>query len=728
MRKHCTWRAVKLVAAAGMILLAQPLLAGTSAAAQDPSQDRALTEIRSVMDAPGMERGTPVGAGGASGQTADAGRTFVQAAESGKTPVYTAGGSGNVPVPGTSLGTGGTVPVPGMTSGNASPGTAGETVVRDEQGQEIGRVNGDIQRNTYSTYSSGTVQTSSTKKDRKDEDEDTSNGPGASTGKLKVEDSGEQKGPQVQEVTLRETYHADFLVYTESIEDRFFLYSNIGNNGMTDKPVYVDIPQNISYTVEKDGVPFSYTSKQQVGENGTYVFWFTVVKNPEAPLSEQVIYKTTFNFRIQPRPELPDQNSGESGTGSQGGYPAGGSGDRYGYGSGLGSYGYDSGLAGGAGGSGGQGSGVTETMGQGESALGDMDLQPGDGSYDSENQNGGTGQNSSGNEAGQGDGTGSKTGSGDNTPGGVGQNPDPSGNGDPVQGAGISGESGGDGSLSGDSVQAGAKAGLGIPGYETGFVENYDPRTGMFQILLSDARFFHSSVPNGMLWHMAVTMDFAGMGTDGENIRIVKDGEVFAMPEDSIFRETGSYTFQIPSESGPVVYGFQIMGQAESGPDMYTVPAGMTVQSLTLDGEPVDTYDPATGRVDLSRDGDYVLTLDHRSGASFETLFTLDREAPEFTVTLDSSGAVISYISADVAEVHVTRNGETSVHDTVSRITAPGSYEIQVFDWAGNSSSQTFTVRQKTNLAGILAIAMVVALVTAGVVYFRKTKKNFDVK
>lgn len=136
-----------------------------------------------------------------------------------------------------------------------------------------------------------------------------SSGPGTTKPALALEETEKSMGPVVYEVEMSETYHEEFEVYTESIEGRYFIYSNIGNMGITDQPVYVDFPANIQYSAEKDGFPYSYTSKEKIHETGTYVFYITAIKDSSVPLSEQTIYETTFNFRIQPKPKKQEETT-----------------------------------------------------------------------------------------------------------------------------------------------------------------------------------------------------------------------------------------------------------------------------------------------------------------------------------------------------------------------------------------------------------------------------------
>ena len=112
------------------------------------------------------------------------------------------------------------------------------------------------------------------------------------------------KGPVVGQTNLTEIYHEKYKTYEESLAGIFFLYSNVGNGGITHEPVVVDIPANLSYVMEKDGLPIPYISREYIYEKGTYVLKLTGIENPDLPLSEQVEYKATFRFRIQDEPPV----------------------------------------------------------------------------------------------------------------------------------------------------------------------------------------------------------------------------------------------------------------------------------------------------------------------------------------------------------------------------------------------------------------------------------------
>lgn len=134
-----------------------------------------------------------------------------------------------------------------------------------------------------------------------------------SSGRLGEEADSDFDGPVVTKVTLGQTYHKDYETYEFSIADEYFFYANVGNGDLTDQSVTIDIPTNLTYTVEKDGLPYAYQSKQSISAKGTYVVKLMAVENQEAPLSEQKEYQAVLRFRIQDKPVTKDASSEKTG-------------------------------------------------------------------------------------------------------------------------------------------------------------------------------------------------------------------------------------------------------------------------------------------------------------------------------------------------------------------------------------------------------------------------------
>lgn len=84
-------------------------------------------------------------------------------------------------------------------------------------------------------------------------EEDALNGPGA--GQASLDGDSPLSGPKIHEVSMGEKYHSEFELYENSIDGKYFIYSNVSNGGITDQPVYVEIPADVLCRAEKDARP-----------------------------------------------------------------------------------------------------------------------------------------------------------------------------------------------------------------------------------------------------------------------------------------------------------------------------------------------------------------------------------------------------------------------------------------------------------------------------------------
>lgn len=135
---------------------------------------------------------------------------------------------------------------------------------------------------------------------------------------LEEEEDTSFNGPTVNKVELGQIYHDEYKTYELSMAGQYFLYANVGNGGITHEPVMIDIPANVSYTVEKDGLPYEYVSKTYISAKGTYVMTLMGIENKDAPLSEQKEYQATFRFRIQDAPPVEESEADPQNTGAAG--------------------------------------------------------------------------------------------------------------------------------------------------------------------------------------------------------------------------------------------------------------------------------------------------------------------------------------------------------------------------------------------------------------------------
>lgn len=500
--------------------------------------------------------------------------------------------------------------------------------------------------------------------------EDVYNGPGAAQAAL-AEDSA-LAGPKIHEVSMGEKYHSDYDLYEHSIDGKYFIYSNVSNGGITDRPVYVEIPVDVFCTAEKDGVPMDYVSGQMLSARGTYVMRLTAVYDKNVPLSQQEEYRTVFRFRIdEKRQDASGAVSGAAGaltrqidglTGS----------DTAGI---LNQIASESGLA---------GDDIAAALADqlffesgkvkeaGEGSLDGMQTEAGN---TDETQESALGQDEDSGQEGSGQGEdSSREGSGQES----------------------------------DSGQEDREA--------SGRSQVYLEDEKMYLVTLENGFTFRSSVPEGMLINQSVAI-YPGEG----EYTLYRGEEEVSLNERQETAEYGSYRLV----SGDYEFTFEI-NNTYVNRDTFTAPKGTRISTASFNGNSLDTGE---GRLlTMEADGSYLVTLKGDYGEILEVELNRDTEPPAVEVRIEGQTAQISYASKDLASVTLSKNGGEPREFNGFTITETGNYILTVTDRAGNQTLKEFSLRYKINMYGVVAIAAVVTAAAAGAVILIRKKRNLTVR
>lgn len=569
---------------------------------------------------------------------------------------------------------------------------------------------GNADRSGSLDRSSGSVSPASTLSPQTSGRQEDYTGPGA---KAQTQDEGGEEElalgvPSVTEVALIEKYHEAYKVYEESMEDRFFFYTNVGNGGITDKSVILDIPQNMFVTMEKDGALIDYTPGKEVSGYGTYVAKLTAIEDPSLPFSEQKEYRAIFRFRIQ---EKPPQEDGEglglgqdgSGLGYQVDWPAlaaqesgqSGSSQIPGMGS-LGSGLFDS-IGAGGNGSGGSGQGASGGEDGDEIGL-DGNGRNGDGENGDETGSSSDGENAGGlGEDGNGDGLGEGPG---------------------ADGAGEGGEN--PGGVSAGPDGAGGQGPDGVSGWQSLYglrTQIYDSGARKYEVTFANGRKLVSNIPEGFTGPGAV--DFSV--SDGEPVQLYcNDAPVEYIPGNSI-TQPGYYRLDVDGQ----MWSF-VIASAVRDLEWYLAPAGMEITGAAFNGDEMELT--STRYLPMDVDGQYQITLTGESGEGVEVVLAKDTLPPEIQVTVKGGRADIQYLSDDIATITLEKDGKVQEGFSGYVVNSPGSYKLSVADGAGNVSSRQFTLKYKVNVYGIAAVVLVILLIIGGVVFVVHVKRTVKVR
>ena len=120
--------------------------------------------------------------------------------------------------------------------------------------------------------------------------------------------------------------------------------------------------------------------------------------------------------------------------------------------------------------------------------------------------------------------------------------------------------------------------------------------------------------------------------------------------------------------------------------------------------------------------------MEGNAGEELEVVLKKDTEAPEVQVTVDGGKAGIQYLSDDITEIALMKNGTNvdGFHGTI--ISSPGNYRLTVSDAAGNETVREFALKYQINLYGIAAVFMCILIVIGAAVFVYHTKRNMKIR
>lgn len=427
-----------------------------------------------------------------------------------------------------------------------------------------------------------------------------------------VEENQSTKGPKVEDVTLQETYHGEYEIYSERIGGKFYFYTNTPNNGITSQPVSLDIPANIYYTVQKDGVDIAYTSKQKLSQMGTYVFQMSAVKNPTSPVSEQIVYNTTYSFRIQPKPYVPESDTEDDWSEDF----------------------------------------MEEIIEEPE--IIETQVEETEEPYFEEE----------------------------------------------------------------------------ITGISTEFT--YDFNTGNYIRYFEEDYYLECSVVNGIITNESVYVNLDGLGLYSEEVLIKKDSEEFEFPSDGVLSDNGNYEIEIHIKENIYKYFFEIIKGASALPEKYGIPEQLSLIEVLYQGEKqnLERYKSSYGlyTVTFEQEGVYSLVMMDEFQNIIETKLNIDRTAPEVTLNETKNGVRVVYDKDDVKKIILQQGDKQEEKDSIDEINKKGTYTLYLYDEAGNTNPVTFTIKKSINAATVVFILLVISLIAGAVIYFKKVKKNINIK
>lgn len=255
-----------------------------------------------------------------------------------------------------------------------------------------------------------------------------------------------------------------------------------------------------------------------------------------------------------------------------------------------------------------------------------------------------------------------------------------------------------------------------LPGSYSRRTQVYDRSRGRYEVTFANGRTLSSNVPEGYVGPATVEL----LVSEGEG-SIYRNDEPLEYIENMSLKEPGYYRLDIDGQ----MWSFAIMS-AVGETDYYLAPEGMEFTSVYYEGEPGEL--PGGKYLPMKEDGQYQITMAGKEKETLEVVLKKDTQKPEFVVNVKGGTAQIQYISDDIDEVILEKNGAMVEGFSGYTINSPGSYRLTAKDGAGNAASADFTLKYQVNTYGIVAVVLVILLIIGGVVFVIHVKKTVRVR
>ena len=231
--------------------------------------------------------------------------------------------------------------------------------------------------------------------------------------------------------------------------------------------------------------------------------------------------------------------------------------------------------------------------------------------------------------------------------------------------------------------------------------------SGMYEVL--------ANVADGMIVNEPVSIT----ADDGVEVVVNRNGTALEDVNLNEIELPGKYTIGVTGlDSAVNLFGFTIVGATTNLSGGYVMPEGFYILKATLDGEETN-YDRSF--IEMADEGAYEIEYVCPDTNLHYTLSTIiDHTPPELTLDgkLDKNGRFRSAVQIsgfqDGDSVALTRDGADVSFPSDGKLTEAGMYQLLVFDAAGNSTSEQFTILVYLDFNSLLFFALV-CLSLAGV-------------
>ena len=253
----------------------------------------------------------------------------------------------------------------------------------------------------------------------------------------------------------------------------------------------------------------------------------------------------------------------------------------------------------------------------------------------------------------------------------------------------------------------------------------YDRETGSFVYPVGGGE-VRASVADGMIVNAPASVS----APEGVELTVRRSGAAEPEADPGNLSAPGHYAVSVADAGGgATLFAFTVVGESASLSGGYAMPESFYILDATLDGEEA-VYD--RNYIGMEDEGLYEIEyVCSETGVHYRLTTTIDRTPPQLTLSgkRDKKGRFCSAVQLGglegVVSASLTRDGAAAPFPSDGRLTEAGIYQLQVWDAAGNTATEQFTILVYLDLNGLLFFSLVSVSLIGVLAYILFKKKRF---
>lgn len=232
------------------------------------------------------------------------------------------------------------------------------------------------------------------------------------------------------------------------------------------------------------------------------------------------------------------------------------------------------------------------------------------------------------------------------------------------------------------------------------------------------------TLPNGGVTTQKVALSVP----DGLPVQISRSGNPVTVTDNNYeFTEVGAYVVTFGADNDEELV-FTVVGEVTGMLYDYTLPAGFTLTSLTVNAQEMPVN---TNLIDMSEEGRY--SISYRcvnTGVTHDLNVTVDHTPPTLALEAVKDGFASGPVDISDLEkgaaISIFLNGDSLKY--AQTLTQSGTYRIIIADKAGNKTTYNFVIRVYNNASSYVFFVILIGMAAALTAYIVLSRRKLRVR